>query len=132
MHIVCFTPMERVPGECMNNIDAIDLRDKVRSSILKQVITAETGIYDAGVEHRDFCPHNIVILGSGYDKPDIALCDIQVEVRVIDFNIAAVITHPQYVDRTVLGALKQRKKKWPMKMRSPIVMRFGYMMDFST
>jgi RIO-like serine/threonine protein kinase len=115
--------MERVPGECMNNIDAIDLRDKVRSSILKQVITAETGIYDAGVEHRDFCPHNIVILG---------LCDIQVEVRVIDFNIAAVITHPQYVDRTVLGALKQRKKKWPMKMRSPIVMRFGYMMDFST
>jgi tRNA A-37 threonylcarbamoyl transferase component Bud32 len=128
---VRFILMERLSGECMDHIDATDLRDEVQSIILKKVMTAKSLMYDAGVEHRDLCPRNIMILGSGYDKPDIPVCDIQVEVRVIDFNIAAVVHHLRYVDRAVLGALKQHKKKWPLKLRSPIVRRFGHMIDFS-
>jgi hypothetical protein len=89
--MVRFILMERLSGECTDDIGATDLCDAVRSIILEKVITAETLIHDAGVEHRNFCPRNIMIFGSEYDSPEIPAGNIQVEVRVIDFNIAAVI-----------------------------------------
>jgi hypothetical protein len=129
---VRFILMERLHGTCMVDVDPYSLREEVRSMILKKVIVAETLIRDAGVKHRDVCPRNIIILGSGYDDPDTTVGDIQFEVKILDFNVATVITYPHFVDRMYLGSLKVRKKKWPSKLLSPIMTHSGHMMEFST
>jgi hypothetical protein len=48
---VRFILMERIYGDCMSNVDADDLREKIRSAILNKAIIAETIIWDAGVDH---------------------------------------------------------------------------------
>jgi hypothetical protein len=129
---VRFILMERIYGDCMINVDPDDLREEVRSIILKKAILAETLIWDAGVDHRDVCPRNVMILGAGYDDPDVPISDIQIEVKIIDFNIAQVATHPRYRDRLrYMGPSKFREKNWPSKLPSPIVTHHGQMMEFS-
>jgi RIO-like serine/threonine protein kinase len=66
----------------------------VRSLILKKVFHAEAIIYQADVSHNDLSPWNIMILGSKYED-GVATKDVDVEVKVIDFNIAEVHTHPR-------------------------------------
>jgi hypothetical protein len=124
--------MERLNGICMVNIDPFDLRKKLRSTILKKVIVAETLMYDAGVDHRDLSPRNIMISGFDYDHSDVPISDAQVEVKIMDFNIAEVITHPMYADSMCLGPLKRCKQEWPSKLYSPIIRYYGHMAEFST
>lgn len=123
--------MERLFGECMMDINACDLRAEVRSRILKEVLHAEALIVAAGIVHRDICPHNIIIVGSDYKNPDIAMHDLQVGVKILDFNVAAVIFHPHYEDRRYLDPWDPREEGWPSRLRSPITYRFGHMVEFS-
>jgi hypothetical protein len=127
---VRFILMERLRGDCMDDIDPFDMRKRVRSMILKKVIVAETLLWDAGVNHQDLSPRNIMISGASYDDPNIPISDIKLEVKIFDFNVASVLTHPQYVQ--YYKGEKPRKKKWPSKLRSPIIRYHGHMMEFST
>jgi hypothetical protein len=129
---VRFILMERIHGWCMLNLDPYDLEEEIRSVILKKAIVAESLIWDAGINHQDVCPRNIMILGSNYDDPDILIPDIEVEVKIFDFNIAEVFTHPRYKPNPYLRPPELRKRDWPMRLLSPIVRHFGQMMEFST
>jgi hypothetical protein len=124
--------MERIYGDCMSNVDADDLREEIRSAILKKVIIAETIIWDAGVDHQDVCPRNVMILGDDNDDPDVPTSAINVEVKIIDFNVAEVLNNLLNNPRRHLPPLDLRKKEWPLKLLSPIVTRYGQMMEFST
>jgi hypothetical protein len=124
--------IERIFGDCMDNVDAYDLRERIRSMILKKTLVADAIVSDADVYHGDICPRNVMILGSDYDDPDIPICDIKVEVKIIDFNVAAVLSHPRYGLRKYMDLVDQLKIDWPSKMRSPIVDYFGHIAEFST
>jgi len=128
---VRFILMERIIGDCMVHIDAYDLREHVRSEILKQALAAEALLFAAGVDHQDICPRNIIVVGSDYDDPDIPIHGMKVSVKIIDFNIAGVITYPPYSRRTYLGSSISRRDGWPNKLPSPIYFRYGHMIDFS-
>lgn len=129
---VRFILMELIVGDCMDQIDPYDLRESVRSTILKQALAAEALLYGAGVYHQDICPRNIIVVGSDYDDSEIPIHDIKVSVKIIDFNIAGVATHPRYSKRKYLGSSILRRAGWPDKLPSPIFFRHGHMMDFST
>jgi serine/threonine protein kinase len=88
---------------------------------LKNAVVAETIFHNAGVNHRDICPRNILIQGSNYDDDDTPLCDIDMDVKIIDFDIAEAIPHPRSADRIYKSkSSEHRKDIWPAKMPSPI------------
>jgi hypothetical protein len=126
---VRFILMEQLYGNCMAHVSPFRLREEVRSMILKQAIVVETLLFDAGVDHRDLSPRNIMISGGEYKDPDIPVSDIHIDVKVFDFNIAILLSHPKADSRW--GLTKPRKKKWPSKIRSPIMRYYGQMMEFS-
>lgn len=128
---VYFVLMERLHGDCMVDLDAEQFKEEVRSLILRKAIVAETIICNAGVTHRDVCPRNILIQGSNYDDDDVPICDIEVDIKVIDFNIALVAYHPRTADRLPMDISSQRQESWPFKLPSPIVTRYGRMGEFS-
>ncbi|OAL02306.1 hypothetical protein IQ06DRAFT_292996 [Phaeosphaeriaceae sp. SRC1lsM3a] len=123
---VRFILMELLSGISMAQIDASALRKEVRSLILEKTIIAESLLWDAGVDHRDFSPRNVMVLGSNYDNPGVPAKDIHVEVKLLDFNVAAVIDYPTYRYKA-----SPRKKRWPTKLRSPILRHHGRMVEFS-
>ena len=122
--------IERLHGECMDWVAPCYLRKAVRSLILKKALHAEAIIYQSGINHRDFAPRNIMILGTGYDDPYIAVKDIKVDVKLIDFNFARILHHPHYVKRRYMASPEE--DEWFPKLQSPIVRFYGRMMDFST
>jgi hypothetical protein len=73
-----------------------------------------------------------MILGDDYDDPDVPMSAIDVEVKIIDFNVAEVLNRLLDNPRQQLPPLELRKKEWPLKLLSPIVTRYGQMMEFST
>jgi hypothetical protein len=101
----------------------------VRSLILKKVFHAEAIIYQAGVSHNDTFPRNIMLLGSNYED-GVATKDVDVEVKVIDFNIAEVHKHPRSSRWESCDDPVAESNKYP-KLSSPIVRFHGRMMDFS-
>jgi hypothetical protein len=92
---VCFILMECIYGDCMSSVDLDDLREETRSAILKKAIIAETIIWDAGVNHRDVCPRNVVILGEDYDDPDVPVSAIEVPILGV-LNTFLVVTRISY------------------------------------
>lgn len=124
--------IEWLRGDSMDNICAKYLRRPVRSLILKKALHAEAVIYNAEIMHRDFCPRNIIIFGDDYDNPNIPLKDIQIAVKVFDFNIASVTNHPRCKNRAFMSIADSLKEKWHPKLVSPIVRYFGQMSDFSS
>ncbi|KAF1917638.1 hypothetical protein BDU57DRAFT_513992 [Ampelomyces quisqualis] len=119
--------IERLYGECMSWISPRLLRKRVRSLILKKVLCAEAVIYQAGVNHCDLSPRNIMVLGSNYEGPSVAITDIQLEVRVIDFNIAEVLRHPHYYNKYFDPASLDQ---WKLHLPSPIVRFHGCLNEF--
>jgi hypothetical protein len=111
--------IKRLHRECMSWVSPQYMRKAVRSLILKSALHAEAIVLQAGVVHCDFCPRNIVIIGSNYEAPDIAIKDIRVEVKVIDFNVAEVMHHPHYSNRSY--SHPQSEDKWFPRLQSPIV-----------
>ncbi|KAJ8111341.1 hypothetical protein OPT61_g6041 [Boeremia exigua] len=111
--------IEHLQGECMQYVNPYEMRRRVRSRILKKVLDAEAIISDAGVRHRDCHPRNVILLGSSYDSPDL-------EVKVIDFNIARVLK-PEDISTRVI----RLKAKSPDKLCSPILRHYGSMEEFS-
>ncbi|KAF1358458.1 hypothetical protein EJ07DRAFT_179655 [Lizonia empirigonia] len=96
--IVHLILMEHLQGECMLYVDPHNIRRRTRSRILKQVLDAEC---------------------SSYDAPDL-------RVKIVDFNIAAVIGNEDGLDW-----LDKLEQLWPGRLCSPLVRHFGSMMDFS-
>jgi hypothetical protein len=129
---VRFILLERLRGDCMNDVDPDDLREPIRSMILKKALLADALISNAGVKHRDVCPRNIMILGSNYDNPETPISAIQVDVKVFDFNIAVAVNHPRYKNRQHLRIENQVKKDWPCKLSSPLITHYGRMGDFAS
>ncbi|KAH7412324.1 hypothetical protein DE146DRAFT_732620 [Phaeosphaeria sp. MPI-PUGE-AT-0046c] len=124
---VRFILMERCQGICLEDITAWELREEVRSMILKKTIIAETLLYDAGIHHRDLCPRNVMVEGLEYKESQVEVGDIDLRIKLIDFNIANVTTHPTYC-----GWNKPREPEYPLKLPSPITRYFGLMAEFST
>ncbi|KAH7093687.1 hypothetical protein FB567DRAFT_515865 [Paraphoma chrysanthemicola] len=116
-----------VRGVSMGDIDPGALPTGVRSAILKKVVDAECVISHAGLRHGDYFPSNIIL--SGNDPADTDLTSKSVEtclkVKVIDFNIAEVLTHPFYEYREWHLA----NSVWS-KLPSPIVRFNGIMEHF--
>jgi hypothetical protein len=123
--------MERLSGDCMVNVDPSSLREEVRSVIVKKAIIAETLIRAAGVNHRDVATRNIMILGTDHKNPDIAVNDIHLEVKLFDFNIAIVTTHPRFNRCKYHDNLKALQTNWPSKLLFPIVTHWGGMQEFA-
>jgi hypothetical protein len=98
---------------------------------LKKAVIAETILIDAGVDHRDICPRDILIQGSNYDDDDTLLCDIDVDAKIIDFDIAEAISHPHSADRMYKNKSSERRKDiWPAKISSLIGTYYGHMAEF--
>jgi hypothetical protein len=129
---VCMILIERLWGDCMFNLDPHSLREEVRLMIVKRAIIAETLLRGAGIKHGDVAARNIMVIGTDYKSPDALAYDVHLEVKLYDFNIATVITHPRYAYHKYLDILEARKKKWPSKLSSPIITHYGQMLDFST
>jgi hypothetical protein len=127
---VRFILMERLCGELMANVNPRKFREDIRSMILRKAIAAGTLIYGAGVDHRDLSPRNIMVSGLQFDDHNTIMNESQIEVKVFDFNIATVLTHPQYCPSW--SWQKPRKRQWPSKLRSPIMLYYGgQMTEFS-
>jgi len=124
--------LERLRGVRMLDIEPHYLWKKVRSLILKKALDAESLVSGAGVYHGDFCPRNIMILGSGYDDRTVDPKSVSVEVKLLDFNCAAVIDHPCYEDPTISRNRRNLREKWFPRAPSPIVRFFRSMVEFSS
>ncbi|CAO2650093.1 Nn.00g013850.m01.CDS01 [Neocucurbitaria sp. VM-36] len=122
--------MEWLRGESMDNVRAVYLRRPVRSLILKNVLHAEAIISNAGIQHNDFCPRNTVILSDDYDT-NIPVKDIQIQVKVFDFNVATAIDHPRYHCPDYSEKARLFKCKWRPRLPSPILRHFGRMNEFA-
>ncbi|KAH6621878.1 hypothetical protein C7974DRAFT_313983, partial [Boeremia exigua] len=84
--------IEYLRGVCMVNLDPYRLSEYVRWEILKQCIEAEIRMLYTGLDHSDFVPRNIIILGSDYHTP-------QLQVKVVDFEFCRLLAHPGYSNR---------------------------------
>ncbi|KAH6621972.1 hypothetical protein C7974DRAFT_214194 [Boeremia exigua] len=111
--------IEHLDGDCMYYVDPSEIRKRVRSRILEQALHAEAVICDAGVNHRDLHPRNIILLGPLYDSTEPT-------VKIIDFNVAEVMELVGKAKRP-----KKLKKLWPTQICSPIIRNYGSMGNFS-
>ncbi|KAH8723466.1 hypothetical protein GQ44DRAFT_561182, partial [Phaeosphaeriaceae sp. PMI808] len=121
--------IERLHGECMGWMIPKYMRKAVRSIILRKTLYAEAVILQAGVIHGDLAPRNVMVLGSNYNDEDLPLRDIKVEVKLVDFNAAAIIYHQNYKRRLAFEAFGS--EEWMKKLCSPIIRYSGRMMEFS-
>lgn len=116
--------IEHLQGRCMASLDPHSLSERVRSVILKQCIDAEIRILHTGLDHRDFVPRNIVIMGSDYETPHL-------QVKVIDFNFCELFVHPRYTDQDHKHSMMRFHRKWAPKLINPIKRYFGSLDDFA-
>lgn len=115
----------------MLSLDAKELGEEVRSSILKKALVAETLIGKAGVNHRDVCPRNIFIKDYNHADDVITLRDTEIEMKIIDFNIAVVVSHSEYAGCEHMGLSCQYEYGWRSRLPNPIMERFSDMAKFS-
>ncbi|KAI0582302.1 hypothetical protein Alg130_06191 [Pyrenophora tritici-repentis] len=78
--------IEYVRGFTMTDLDPRMLNEQMRTSVVKKALEADSIIYDAGVNHGDMHPRNIVIVGFRSDLEDGA--PKEAIIKVIDFNVA--------------------------------------------
>jgi serine/threonine protein kinase len=117
--------IEYVQGHCMVAVDPYSIPESTRTLILKQCIDAEILLNHAGVNHGDLSPRNIIVLGLGPDSSDI-------RVKIIDFDIALVLNHPNVSYRAYHESRKQKwSQQWSDKLTSPIVRFFRNLAAFS-
>jgi hypothetical protein len=116
--------LEHLHGSCMLSCAVHELPEHVRTTILKQCLDAEIRILHAGVDHDDFCPRNIIFVGSDYSTPCI-------QVKVIDFDASFVYAHPRYRHQKYALEKKEFEKKWAPKLTSPMHRYFRRIDDFS-
>ena len=106
-------------------VDPYSLPESTRTLILKQCLDAEIRLYHAGVNHGDLSPRNIIVLGLGSDSSDVS-------VKLVDFDIALVLDHPNVSYRAYHKSRKQKwSQKWPDKLTSPIERFFRKMEAFA-
>ncbi|KAH9878094.1 hypothetical protein J1614_003311 [Plenodomus biglobosus] len=121
--------IDLVNGKVMSRIDAYAVDARIRTQIMKKVLTADALLVAAGLEHDDYCPRNIIITnlhGTGANDEAEGL-----GVKVIDFNIATIMRHPQASRRDYLGFVDELEKTWHPKILSPIIRWYGHMAEFS-
>lgn len=116
--------IEYLEGLCMEATNAHKLSEHALRVILKQCLDAQMRILHAGVNHGDFYPRNIMILGIDFSTPDV-------QVKLIDFDVSEVYNHPNYADQEFVRFRKKFTEKWSPRVASPIKRFFGHMMDFS-
>jgi serine/threonine protein kinase len=119
--------LEHIHGLTMADIYPRALPINIRSAILKKVIDAECVIAHAGVRHGDYFPRNIILSGIDLKDPNVTSegIEIHLKVKVIDFNVAEVLTHSIYKYRRGHLQLKTRDQ-----LPSPVVRCYGQMENF--
>jgi hypothetical protein len=121
--------IEYLHGETMLNIDHRSLPEEFRSAILKKALLAEATLHNAGVNHYDYCPRNIILPGFDPEARPLRVAE-HVQIKVIDFNIAEILTHPRHTSREWYEEVIVHETGSRSKMHSPIVRNHGGMMDF--
>ncbi|KAH9878096.1 hypothetical protein J1614_003313 [Plenodomus biglobosus] len=123
--------MEVVQGQTMSEVNADLLDPQLRYDILKKALASEAAIFSAGVNHCDFYPRNIMVIGLPHNEAKHVI--EPVGVKIIDFNVSAVVIHPQCSNRWgYTNIVIPIQKIWHPKIWSPIV-RWGgggTLMDF--
>mgnify|MGYP003624090480 CR=1 FL=1 len=119
--------LEHIHGLTMADIHPRALPINIRSAILKKIIDAECVIAHAGVRHGDYFPRNIILSGIDLKDPNVTSegVEIHLKVKVIDFNIAEVLTHSVYKYRREHLQLETR-----FQLPSPVVRCYGQMENF--
>ncbi|KAJ8111334.1 hypothetical protein OPT61_g6043 [Boeremia exigua] len=121
---VHFILIEYIQGPSMDKINPHEISEHARLVILKQCIDAEIRILHTGLEHRDYVPRNIILLGSDYETP-------RVQVKVIDFNFCELLVHPGYPDQRFAQKTISSFNRWAPKLVNPVMRYFGNLDDFA-
>lgn len=82
--------IEQLDGQCTIDLNAQELTKLARTVILKQCLHAYIQLYHAGVDHGDFCPRNIMIMGSDFVTPNVQCC-VYTIIRTTYFELSCCL-----------------------------------------
>lgn len=120
MRAVRLILIEYLRGECMASVDPHEIPRPVRSQILKKVLDAEALIINAGVNHGDLHPRNVILSLSGNSISALNVScgwdNLDIKVRIIDFNVSVLVDLKRTDERFV-----ELREKWPGRLTSPVV-----------
>jgi hypothetical protein len=108
VHIIL---VEYIRGRCMRGARKLVPR-LARYAVFKQCMDADVRLRHAGVKHGDFCPRNIILVGTDFETPNV-------KVKIIDFGRSIIFFHPRCEYKNVAARIKETARKWDLLKRLP-------------
>jgi hypothetical protein len=112
---------EHIKGTVMSSVQPQLLSRQTRSAIMEKILEAESLIFNAGVQHRDMSPRNIMLVPLA---SNVLFDDPHLRVVIIDFNVSNVIR----LSNASCPVSLQRK--WPGKLLGPVTRFWNAMEEF--